>query len=283
MNKTTINNPEFDRAIEAMETQTNEPNADTTPEHEPITHNNLYESACKAAYHTAMFLYQQSPTQLLLDYVNGFAHLNDGNDTNELINVASLALLDNMTDNNDNAFPLACKAVRQFIYAQNKQHTTTQHTTLYKQLLKIRRMLNGQHVKASPAQLETLTNIIIDKGITAENIDTFIAQEKAHAQKSYTSTNMYIHDYENANGTIVNVNDEIAKVINGMTLNSVMDNLRKALTPSQLHVLHYVTLGYPDNVIAQKMSISKQRVGQHVKRIREIAYTIYPNGLTDIF
>jgi|GEM_PF-5639887 len=278
-----IINPDFEKAVQEMEQGNTTATTDTKPKHEPITPDNLYNAACKAAYHTIKLLHTQAPTETMRDLLNGFAHLKDGNDTNELIQVAALALMENMTANNDNAFPLACKAVRQFIYAQNKQHATTTHTTLYKQLLKIRKILKGQNIKASPAELDKLTDIIVEKSITADNVDGFIAEEKTRAQTSYTSTNIYIHDHEKANGDIVNVNDELSKLFKNMAFDEVLGNIRKNLTPSQLKVLYHMALGRPNNVIAVKMGISKPRVSQHISRIHEIANTLYPNGISDIF
>ena len=278
-----ISNPDFEKAVQEMEQEKTTATTDTTPKHEPITPDNLYNAACKAAYHTIKLLHTQAPTETMRGLLNGFAHLKDGNDTNELIQVAALALMENMTANNDNAFPLACKAVRKFVYDQNKQHATTTHTTLYKQLLKIRKILKGQNIKASPAELDKLTDIIVEKSITADNVEGFIAEEKTRAQTSYTSTNMYIHDYEKANGDIVNVNDELSKLFKNMAFDEVLGNIRKNLTPSQLKVLYHMALGRPNNVIAAKMGLAKQTVQTHIDRIKAKVAVLYPNGINDIF
>lgn len=104
-------------------TNTNKPNPN---EHEPITMDNVYTVAKKAAYHTLKLLESKSANETIRNLINGFAHLDtETAGTNDLINTAVVALLENMDD--PNAFPLACKAVRQYVYNQSTKRADTKH------------------------------------------------------------------------------------------------------------------------------------------------------------
>jgi len=248
-----------------------------------ITEENILQIAGKAAYHVVRTQYIKVPTETNRKLINGFAYLKEtNNDTTDIIQVAAAVLWENKTSSD--AFFEACKEVRRYIYSLNPQQQKTAHTPLYKALPQVRKILKGQNISASPTRIAELKQVIADKGITLENIDNFIAEKKSQAKKSYNDTNMYIHDkehsYTSGNGEIENVNNEITKLLKGITDNDTITEIVNALkSPQQKQVLKYMAFGYSNSGIAEKMGISKPRVSQHIDRIRAIGYQLNPNGI----
>lgn len=101
------------------------------------------------------------------------------------------------------------------------------------------------------------------------------------------------HQYEKKSRQIINStdndgkDDELTNVkdericIEAETANKEMiENIYNALkSPEQRKIFQYKKLGVRNKEIAEKIGITPARVSQHFTRIREIARSMYPNGM----
>jgi RNA polymerase sigma factor (sigma-70 family) len=195
-------------------TKTNTTN--TTTSHEPITLENVQSVAAKAAYHTLKLLEAKSASDTIRELLNGFTHLDTETvGTNDLIQTAIVSLLENM--DNENAFKLACRSVRQYIYAQSNNRGQYKHMYIadYNNLDEdgnpdiedvnngisalLKRLDNTSVISTivaqlSPTQRKVLhyislgyTNITISKrlGISDKTVSVHVARIRAKARELY--------------------------------------------------------------------------------------------------
>jgi hypothetical protein len=276
----------------------------------PITEEALYGTARKAAYHVVRYLFIKTSTDYTEKLLDGFAELPQskcrrcgkikdradcsfpcpncidkelrdvvGNNTIDIVQIAAAELWERRTD--PEAFVKTCKAVRRYLYNQDKQPQKTNNTPLYDALLEIRKLLKGQKIKADPERLAYLAQVMADKKITAENIECFIAEEKSRSTKVYISTIEYLSDYEESRGEIASPDDEITKLIEAMSKSrdskEVITEIENALqSANQKQVLEYLVTGHSNKAIAEKMGISTGRVSQQIKRVRQIVKNALP-------
>jgi RNA polymerase sigma factor (sigma-70 family) len=197
-------------------TKTNTTN--TTNTHEKITFENVQSIASKAVYHTLKLLESKSASSTIRELLNGFAHLDTETvGTNDLIQTAVVALLENM--DNENAFQLACKAVRQYVYMQSSNRGQYKHmyiedytgtndngepitdiVDVNNGISALLKRIDDQSIISSiisalsPTQKRILhyislgyTNITISKrlGISAKTVSVHIARIRAKARELY--------------------------------------------------------------------------------------------------
>lgn len=102
---------------------------------------------------------------------------------------------------------------------------------------------------------------------------------------------LYIED---ANGDIVNVNRAINIILRGNERNEffpttddesddanliIINNIISKCRDRQKNIIKYLSYGYSQKQIAEKLGCSQQNVAARIKDIRKIAFTLYPDGV----
>lgn len=87
---------------------------------------------------------------------------------------------------------------------------------------------------------------------------------------------LYINDYENSNGDIVNVNNEISHLINGLVMQDQITNITTLLSKTQNTILKYIAYGYTNIQIAKKLNCTKQNISNNISKIKAKIESLYP-------
>lgn len=168
-----------------------------------------------------------------------------GNDTDDCIQAAALALWENIAANGgevgtESAFMEAVRAVHRHIYQQDKNTST-----------RVRRRYDstGQLLEMGDYQYIKYPHIYID---------------------AYNGTD------ENGGAAfdIVDVNDELSRYMRGQSDNDTINDVLMILTPEQKRVLKYLASGYSYETIAGKMHTTAAAVRKHFQRIKERAAVV---------
>lgn len=166
-----------------------------------------------------------------------------GNDTDDCINAAALALWENIVENGgtegtEGAFMEAVRAVHKYIYQQD---TNTG--------VKVRRKYdeNGRLLAVNDYRYIKYSHIYIDEYRDTEDGAAF---------------------------DVVDVNDELSKYIKNQRNNDTINDVLTILTPMQKQIVHYIALGYTYETIARRLNTTAAAVRKHMQRIREKAAAV---------
>lgn len=202
--------------------------------------------AKKAGYHTVKYLYQNSPTDILRELLNGFSHLQSerlasgetSDNTDDVFQVACLSICEDIASGTDDEliFANACKAVRRYVYSMG------------------------------------------DKGRTTKKVIDGNGNAKTVTVPRYT--HLYIDDYEQGNGEIPAYEDVTRDIehLQGITaINAVIRSIVDCLTIRQKQVLKYKAKGYSNVAISNRLNCSKANVSNIINDIRKTAKTLHPD------
>ena len=107
-------------------------------------------------------------------------------------------------------------------------------------------------------------------------IHRYVYKQQRKATENEMRT-MYIEDIDTKE--IINVNNEISKLLDCVVIDDVINNISAELTHSQRRVLRLWAKGNTQETIAKKMRVTQQTISKHQKAIQTAGKRLYPNGI----
>ena len=107
-------------------------------------------------------------------------------------------------------------------------------------------------------------------------IHRYVYSQQRKATENEMKT-LYIDDIDA--GKIINVNNEISKLLDCVVIDEVINNISAELTYSQRRVLRLWAKGNTQETIAKKLRVTQQTISKHQKAIQTAGKRLYPNGI----